>query len=49
MKNGTVMSGTAAYGALFIRFHVDGDPKKARAYFKDINGRLADEFTIQVQ
>lgn len=46
MKNGTVMTGTASYGALFIRFHVDGDPKKARAYFKDVGGRLADEFTI---
>jgi len=49
VKNGTVMSGTADYGALFIRFHVDGDPKKAHAYFKDVNGRIADEFTIEVQ
>ncbi|WP_437678287.1 DNRLRE domain-containing protein [Sorangium sp. So ce131] len=49
VKNNTLMSGTAAYGALFIRFNVDGDPKKARGYFKDVNGRLADEFTIQVQ
>jgi hypothetical protein len=49
MKNGVVQSGTATYGALFIRFHVDGDPKKARAYFKDVNGRLADEFTIFAQ
>ncbi|WP_437907328.1 DNRLRE domain-containing protein [Sorangium sp. So ce327] len=48
-KNNVVMSGTAAYGALFIRFHVGGDPKRATAYFKDVNGRLADEFTIQVQ
>ncbi|MGK3990594.1 DNRLRE domain-containing protein [Sorangium sp. So ce136] len=49
VKNGTLMSGTAAYGALFIRFNVSGDPKRATAYFKDVNGRLADEFTIQVQ
>ncbi|WP_437578564.1 DNRLRE domain-containing protein [Sorangium sp. So ce887] len=49
VKNGTLMSGTADYGALFIRFNVDGDPKRATAYFKDVNGRLADEFTIQVQ
>ncbi|XXX78682.1 DNRLRE domain-containing protein [Sorangium sp. So ce134] len=49
VKNGTLMSGTADYGALFIRFNVNGDPKRATAYFKDVNGRLADEFTIQVQ
>ncbi|HEY6560500.1 MAG TPA: DNRLRE domain-containing protein [Polyangiaceae bacterium] len=49
VKNGTLMSGTARYGALFVRFNVDGDPKRARAYFKDVNGRLADEFTIQVR
>ncbi|KYF84895.1 hypothetical protein BE17_00895 [Sorangium cellulosum] len=49
VKNGALMSGTAAYGALFIRFNVSGDPKRATAYFKDVNGRLADEFTIQVQ
>ncbi|WP_437969004.1 DNRLRE domain-containing protein [Sorangium sp. So ce260] len=49
VKNGTLMSGTADYGALFIRFNVNGDPKRATAYFKDVNGTLADEFTIQVQ
>jgi hypothetical protein len=49
LKNGAAMSGTATYGALFVRFNVDGDPKRARAYFKDVNGRLADEFTIQVR
>ncbi|WP_437624500.1 hypothetical protein [Sorangium sp. So ce1151] len=49
VKNGTLMSGTADYGALFIRFNVSGDPKRATAYFKDVDGRLADEFTIQVQ
>ncbi|KYF51494.1 hypothetical protein BE08_22510 [Sorangium cellulosum] len=49
VKNGTLMSGTADYGALFIRFNVSGDPKRATAYFKDVDGRLVDEFTIQVQ
>ncbi|KYG07068.1 hypothetical protein BE21_31250 [Sorangium cellulosum] len=49
VKNGTLMSGTADDGALFIRFNVGGDPKRATAYFKDVDGRLADEFTIQVQ
>jgi hypothetical protein len=47
-KNGVVQTGTGTYGATFIRFNVDGDPKKATAYFKDVNGRLVDEFTIQV-
>ncbi|MCB0194953.1 MAG: metallophosphoesterase [Anaerolineae bacterium] len=36
----------AQYGALFITFHVDGDPKKARAYFKNIDGEVIDSFTI---
>lgn len=49
VKNGTLMSGTGTYGALFIRFNVEGDPKRAHAYFKDVNGRIADQFTIQVQ
>lgn len=33
-------------GALFIEFHVDGDPNKARGYFKNIDGVTIDEFTI---
>lgn len=36
----------AQYGALFIEFHVDGDPAKARGYFKDIDGQTVDQFTI---
>ena len=46
LKNGAVQSGGGTYGALFVRFHVDGNPKKATAYFKDLSGRLVDEFTI---
>ncbi len=46
MKSGVVKSGTGTYGALFINFHVDGNPKKAYAYFKDVNGRIVDAFTI---
>jgi len=46
MKSGVVQSGTGTYGALFIRFYVDGDPKKALAYFKDVNGRIVDSFTV---
>jgi hypothetical protein len=36
----------ANYGALFIDFHVDGDPRKARGYFKNIRGQTIDSFTI---
>ncbi len=45
--NGVIQSGTGTHGALFVRFNVNGDPKQATAYFKDINGRLVDTFTIQ--
>lgn len=36
----------AAYGAQFITFNVDGNPKKAHAYFKDINNVVVDSFDI---
>jgi Calcineurin-like phosphoesterase len=34
------------FGALFIDFHVDGDPRKARAYFKTADDRVVDQFEI---
>ncbi|MCB0167198.1 MAG: metallophosphoesterase [Anaerolineae bacterium] len=37
---------SAQYGALFITFHVDGDPRKAQGYFKNIDGEIIDSFTI---
>jgi hypothetical protein len=37
---------SAKYGALFIVFHVDGDPRKARGYFKNVAGEVVDEFVI---
>jgi hypothetical protein len=40
---------SANYGALFIEFHVDGDPRKARGYFKDIDGNVIDQFTVTSQ
>ncbi len=46
LMNGVVQAGTGTHGALFIRFNVGGDPRKALGYFKDINGRVADTFTI---
>lgn len=39
----------AQHGALFIEFHVDGDPNKARGYFKDIDGQVVDQFTVTSQ
>jgi hypothetical protein len=36
----------AQYGALFITFHVDGNPRKSSAYFKNINCEIIDSFTI---
>lgn len=39
-------SQSATYGALFIEFHVDGNPNKARGYFKTINNEIIDSFTI---
>ncbi len=33
-------------GALFITFHVDGDPTKAKGYFKNIDNEIIDEFII---
>lgn len=35
-----------AYGALFIEFHVDNDPRKAGGYFKNISGEIIDQFEI---
>ncbi len=37
---------SANFGALFIEFHVDGDPNKAAGYFKNIDGTTIDSFTI---
>jgi myo-inositol-hexaphosphate 3-phosphohydrolase len=36
----------AQSGALFIRFHVDGDPHKARGYFKNVAGEVVDAFEV---
>jgi hypothetical protein len=37
---------SAKYGALFITFHVDGDPAKAHGYFKNVDGEVIDEFDV---
>jgi hypothetical protein len=36
----------ANYGALFCIFNVNGVKNKAHCYFKDIDGRIPDEFDI---
>ena len=36
----------ASPGALFGVFNVDGQPNKALFYFKDINGRIVDQFVV---
>lgn len=36
----------ATYGALFVVFNDGGDPTKARAYFKNVDGAVIDSFTI---
>lgn len=36
----------AKYGALFIDFHVDGNPRKARAYFKNVDGTVVDSYEL---
>jgi hypothetical protein len=47
LMNGVKMKGSGAdSGAMFIRFHVDGDPNKATGYFKNIQGETIDEFDI---
>jgi hypothetical protein len=36
----------ARHGALFAEFHVDGDPRKAEFYFKDVEGAEVDRFEV---
>ncbi|MBI4396206.1 MAG: metallophosphoesterase [Elusimicrobia bacterium] len=37
----------AKHGVLFITFHVDGDPRKARGEYVNIDHELIDSFTIE--
>ena len=39
----------AKAGALFLTFHVDGDPRKARSYFKNVDGEIVDRFTVHAR
>ena len=47
LKNGLVEPGSGTSGALFVRFHVAGDARRGEAYFKDVNGRIVDQFTLR--
>lgn len=33
---------SSSFGALFVEFNVDGDPNKARGYFKNVGGTIID-------
>lgn len=47
LRNGVKIEDFSAdSGALFIRFHVDADPKRARGYFKTVKGDVVDEFDV---
>ena len=39
----------ANYGALFIEFNFNGDPTKARGYFKNIDNVIVDSFEITLK
>jgi predicted phosphodiesterase len=50
MQYGDVVEGLPVVpGVFFVDFHVDGDPYKARAYFKSVLGDIVDEFEIQAE
>jgi len=36
----------ATYGALFIEFHVGGDPQEAHGWFRNIDGVVIDDFLM---
>lgn len=47
LRNGVLVpTFTYDYGALFITFNVDGNPKKAKGEFKNIRGQTIDTFVI---
>ena len=39
----------ANYGALFVEFNYDGNPYKARGYFKNIDNQIVDNFEITLR
>jgi hypothetical protein len=39
--------GASKFGALFLEFNVDADPRKARGYFKTTSGEVPDTFEVR--
>jgi len=48
-KTRDIASYNYTFGALFITFNVDGNPYKARGYFKNVAGQVIDEFEIYAE
>jgi hypothetical protein len=46
LQGDPICRSNASPGALFGVFNVDGQPNKAFFYFKDINGRVVDQFVV---
>jgi uncharacterized protein (TIGR03437 family) len=46
LQGDPVCQPNAGPGALFAVFNVDGQPNKALFYFKDINGKVVDQFVV---
>ena len=46
LQGDPVCQPNANHGALFGVFNVDGQTNKARFYFKDVNGRIVDQFVV---
>ena len=46
LRNDHVCQPNATFGAFFGVFNVDGTSNKAEFYFKDINGKVVDRFTV---
>jgi hypothetical protein len=47
LKNGVKMTTASGYAATFVTFNVDGDPKKARGYAKNVAGVELDSYEIR--
>lgn len=51
LENDTVVGSSPSieFGAILIDFHVDGDPYKARGYFKTTSGQIKDRFELRME
>ena len=46
LKNGAKLSTASGYAATFVTFNVDGDPRKARGYAKNVAGVEIDRYEV---